>query len=46
MRKIHLGDAIDLAQFPDPLTQLDHQMTGVRQDIAQLVDAKDVAENP
>ena len=43
MDKVNLGDALDLAEFPDDVTKLRQQMIGVRQDIDQLFEARDVA---
>jgi hypothetical protein len=44
MDKINLGDALDLAEFPDEATKLRQQMVGVRQDIDQLFEASDIAD--
>lgn len=44
MEKIVLGDALDLAEFPDDVTKLRQQMVGVRQDIDQLFEATDVGK--
>lgn len=43
MENIFLGDALDLAEFPDEATKLRQQMVGARQDIDQLFEARDVA---